>query len=140
MTCERRTSFKSLAFSDWLRFNLPDSNEGQTVWDIDHVIWHRKTNNLIFIEEKCFSSKENPKITKKSFIYLMQEIICPALKEFYDRRGLKFGGFIIVQFEKVCPDTGKVYINGKRVTREELIKRLTLEEKPFKDAAITAGY
>jgi len=68
-------------------------------------------------------------------------IVHQALEEACNRRRVTFRcvypnrpkqisyyGYHLIEFEKTTPDDGKVWVDGRRVSREELIRFLRFEE------------
>jgi len=72
----------------------------------------------MLIEEKRFMA-EMSWSQKQLFKFLCSRLI-------YDP---KFYGFFLIQFERTCPDDGKIYINRTEVSRDILIDFLRFNFK-----------
>lgn len=73
-------------------------------------------------EEKCFMGK-----ISTAFGRLINEVIEPALNEFCPKNKIDFKGYFLIQFERNGPDDGKIFFDGTEVSKDELIKILSME-------------
>lgn len=118
MTAKRKDGH-STEFGLWLREQQEiDSKKGFVATNIDYI-WHNyKTGDWMIIEEKRYNS--SVKRWQKS----MFDIVDWCARISGHR---KYKGFHIIRFEKTNPDDGRIYIDGKERTRQELIKFLMFE-------------
>lgn len=111
---------KILKFNDWMRVNLPSSNTGYSISDLDVVLWNYKHKKIMFLEIK----------TKMNYPSEGQKIMWSNIDKWI-KKGIDnnwtYCGFRLIQFENYCFDDGKCYINSKEITEEELIKYLSFE-------------
>lgn len=113
---------RSLIFSEWIRNRLPASNTGFYVTNQDWIFWNWKTRKLMLCEEKCFKANLSTAFTK-----LIKGVIEPALKEFCPKNNIDFRGYHFIQFENTSPEDGKIFFDGIEISKEELIKFLSME-------------
>lgn len=116
------TGKRSLAFSKWIKRELPDSNTGFYVYNLDFILWHKDARKLIIIEEKTRFGE-----LTKGFWMLITNVLAPALRIYAAQNDIDFRGFMFIQFENTCPSDGKIYLNDKEVSEEELKKILSME-------------
>ncbi|OGC90206.1 MAG: hypothetical protein A2W25_15490 [candidate division Zixibacteria bacterium RBG_16_53_22] len=55
----------------------------------------------------------------------IKEILDPALRLHCELNGIKYGGFLLIQFENTSPNDGKIFIDSKQVSAEELKQLLS---------------
>ena len=122
MTRPEITGKRSLAFSKWIKDKLPDSETGYLVYNLDFILWHKDERKLILIEEKTRFGE-----LAQAFRMLMINVIAPALRNYAKENEIDFRGFMLIQFENTCPSDGKIYLNDKEISEEELIKILSME-------------
>lgn len=120
MTRTEQTSKRSLAFSGWIRVNLPDSSTGYCVTNQDWILWNFKTKKIMLLEEKTHNGDIN-----KWFHILIKNILNPALFEYCPKENVTYLGYHLICFENTGPEDGKIYFDRKLITKEELIKKLT---------------
>lgn len=75
---------------------------------------------LIIAEEKTRGGQMS--IWYARFI---KEILDPALRLHCELNGIKYGGFLLIQFENTSPNDGKIFIDSKQVSAEELKQLLS---------------
>jgi hypothetical protein len=106
-------------FSGWIRNNLPDSNTGFYVSDIDYYLFNVKLKKGLILEEK----------THMGSVKLWQRDMYKRIQRWIRLGSVKDGwewlGCHLIQFENTSPDDGAVYVDHKQVMREELIKFLS---------------
>ncbi len=57
MTRKEQTGIRDLTFSQWIRENLPDSNTGFMVSDIDFYIYNYKLKRCMLLEVKTHKAE-----------------------------------------------------------------------------------
>lgn len=116
MTQQRRDNH-STEFGIWLR-NQPeiDSNKGFVATNIDYVWRNYKTGEWMLIEEKRYGGL--PK-TYQEQLFKLLDWCC--------KHHPKYKGFKILQFENTSPDDGRIVLDGKQITKEELINILSFK-------------
>ena len=113
---KKRNDDHSTEFGLWLREQpVIDSKLGYVTTNIDYLWENYKTGEWMLIEEKRYMAEPSYS-QKKQFIKLYQ-----CLKGLKNR---KYRGFHFLQFEKTNPDDGKIYLNKKEITKEQLIEFL----------------
>lgn len=119
MTQQRRDSH-STEFGIWLREQPEiDSQLGYVAINIDYVWRNYKTGEWMLIEEKRYNKE--PKFYATQIFNILDHVA---------RNDLKYRGFHIIIFENTSPDDGKTKIDGKEVTKEELIRFLQFKNVP----------
>ena len=120
MTRKEKTGTRDLTFNGWVRNSLPDSNTGFIVSDIDFYMYNWKKMTHLMVEIK----------TRNSPLAKWQEIMYNNLskwiKEGSKKEGWDFKGFFFIKFENSFFNDGKVYLNEKESSEEEIIKVLSL--------------
>lgn len=113
MTKQRNDSH-STEFGIWLR-NQPeiDSKLGFLASNIDYCWTNYKTGDWMFIEEKRYNAGV------KYWQHKLFALIHKACQ-----RDQKYKGFHLIVFENTSPDDGKIFLNKKEITKDELIKFL----------------
>tara|TARA_Y100000310_G_scaffold210376_1_gene211000 strand:+ start:234 stop:728 length:495 start_codon:yes stop_codon:yes gene_type:complete len=122
MTRQEITGERDLTFSGWVRKNLPDSDTGWCTSDIDWYMYNYKTKKCCIVETKT----RNANLT-----YSQQQMynnLAKWIGEGAKKDGWKFTGFYIIKFENTWYDDGKVFINGKESSEEEIKKILSFDE------------
>ncbi len=115
MTQQRRDTH-STEFGIWLRNQSQiDSSLGFTATNIDYMWQNYKTGEWMLIEEKRYMTSVKFPQSK------MFEILHRAISD------SKYKGLHILIFEKTSPYDGKVYLDGKEVTVEQLVSFLRFE-------------
>lgn len=106
-------------FSNWIRKNLPQSNTGLTVNDLDFVIYNYKTKKLMFIELKTFKAKV--KYAQRCLFQILDK----ALRLNSKLIGIDYQGFHLITFEG--NDFNKdVYFDHFLITEKELVEKLSI--------------
>ena len=110
------TGVRELAFSSWIRKELPDSASGFCVTNQDWVFWNWKTRQLLLAEEKTRNGK-----VAKWFYRLIADIIHPALCSYARAHDdIDYRGYHLIQFENTGPDDGKIYFDEIERTKTVL--------------------
>ena len=105
--------------SDWIRSNLPDSSMGFMVSDLDFILYNYKTKMCIFIEIKTHNAE----------LRFWQSSMLKNLERWMEKGiddGWLFGGVEVIKFENSSFQDGKVWLNEKETTEEELKKVLSI--------------
>lgn len=104
-------------FSEWLRLQPEiDSSLGFITTNIDYMWRNYNTGQWMLIEEK----RRNVEIKEwQRTMFRIVNAVC-KLDENYK-------GFHIITFENTSPDDGKITLDRKEVSRDELIKFLRFE-------------
>lgn len=111
MTVIDKTHKRSNEFSNWLRDNLPDSQTGTLITDIDFVVKNWKDNSkMLFIEEKT-NMGEVPTWQRK----MIEDIIMCINKS-----GIMVAEFATITFERYNFEDGKVWLNGSESSEDEV--------------------
>jgi hypothetical protein len=120
MTRQEQTNKRSLVFSQWIRTNLPDSKTGYCVTNQDWIFWNWKTRTILLCEEKTHNGE-----ISIWFRRLIRDVLHPALEEYCKKNNITYKGYHLIQFENESPDDGKLYIDRKESTRDDLKALLT---------------
>ena len=95
-----------------------DSSLGYVATDIDWMWRDYNTDNFMFIEEKRFM-KDIEFWQKKSFDIIHKKFVGDK----------KYKGFHLLQFENTNPEDGKIFLNRKEITKEQLINFLKFNKE-----------
>ena len=115
MTQKRRDNH-STEFCLWLREQPEiDSKLGYVATNIDYLWRNYNTGRWMLLEEKRYGRK--PK-------YYQQQLF--DLLNWCAKHHPLFMGFYMLIFENTSPDDGTISLNGKEVTKDELIKFLRM--------------
>lgn len=117
MTAKRRDNH-STEFGLWLREQEDiDSKIGFIAQNIDYAWRNYKTGEWMFIEEKRKMSE--PSFSQKETFKKINKVCCsdPDYK-----------GFHLLQFENTSPDDGGTYLDGRKITKDQLIEFLQFKE------------
>jgi len=110
----KRNDDHSTEFGLWLRNqDRVSSSKGYVATNIDFMWKHIKSGKWMLIEEKRYMSKATWS-QRELFKIVHKACISDP----------NYCGIHLIQFENTSPDDGKVYIDNKEVTHEELIKFL----------------
>ena len=107
----KRNDNHSTEFGLWLREQGEiDSKYGYITTNIDYLWENYKTGDWMIIEEKRY----------------MGTLTYPQKKQLNNlyrntKKTTNFKGFHLLQFENTNPDDGKIYLNHKEITRDELL-------------------
>ena len=114
------TGKRSLAFSQWIKIKLPDTETGYVVENLDWNFHNYKNKIILLAEEKTHGGYLK---FAQSKIFL--DIISPALKMWCENNQYKYLGFHIIRFENECPSDGKIWWDDKLITEDGLIEKLS---------------
>lgn len=116
---EPRHDKHSTEFGLWLRDQQEiDSRLGFVATNIDYVWKNWKTGKWYLIEEKRFMSE--PKEWQHNIFKMIDRL---------SKEDENYCGFFIIQFEKTSPEDGKIFVNKKEFSVEELIQFLKFERE-----------
>lgn len=119
MTAQRQDSH-STEFGLWLRQQPEiDSKDGYVATNVDYLWANYRTKTWMLIEEKRHNS--HPKLWQKQLFELI---------DWCAKKHPRYKGFHIIQFENTSPDDGKITLDEKEVTKEQLVKFLRFEPLP----------
>lgn len=120
MTRQEQTGNREhdLYFSKWIREKLPDSYTGYRCYDVDFVLWHKELKQIMLIELKSYNTEV------KSDQHLILKNLHNWIKNGIDE-DWTYKGLHLIQFEQFNFENGKVYLDKKETTEEELINFLT---------------
>jgi len=114
---QKRRDGNSTEFGLWLREQPEiDSKLGFVATNIDYVWLNYKTGNWMIIEEKRYGHQ--PKRYQKEIFDLLDQCC---------KHHPKFHGVHILVFENTNPDDGKIFWDGKEITRSELLDILSFK-------------
>lgn len=117
MTQKRRDEH-STEFGLWLREQRQlDSGLGYVATNIDYVWENYKTGAWMIIEEKRYRSQ--PKFYQKRIFERLDR---------YCKQDKVFHGVHVLVFENTSPDDGKIYWDGKQITKDQLLELLTFKK------------
>jgi len=124
MTKLEITGKRELKFSQWIRINLPDSNTGFLVSDLDFILYSKASKSIMWLEVKT----RNKKISFNHWQYRLFADLAKCL-----RLGMKtflpewtFMGYHNIRFEHTFSDDGKVFFDNIEISEEELRNRLSI--------------
>ena len=115
------TGERNLDFSGWVKILLPDSYEGYRVSDLDWVLANVNTKKIMLVEQKNYGSKQ--KRWQRILFADIDKWISTGIA--HDNRGWEYLGFHKVVFEKTYPENGRIWFDGRLVTKEELTNILS---------------
>jgi hypothetical protein len=117
----RRPTF----LSEWFKLNLPDSNTGFRVYDIDWIIFNKTTKKFMLLEEKVNGKTVNA--TQGEVFNFLHQVIIEGIKSKPDWEYL---GYHLISFENKTLYDGKCFFgNGhsmEEITEQELILKLSI--------------
>lgn len=112
---------RDLAFSEWIRNNLPNTSTGQLVTDLDFIVSNYKTKQILMLEVKT----RNASLKKHQRITFSE--ISNTLRIGYTSSDWRYYGFHFLVFERTCFEDGKAFLNNKPITERELIDFLSFK-------------
>ena len=122
MTRLEMTGERDLTFSSWVSENLPDSSTGWVTSDIDWYMYNYKTKKCCIVETKTRNA--NLTYAQKQ----MYDNLSKWIGEGAKKDGWDYTGFYVIKFENTWFDDGKVFINGKESSEEEIREILSFNE------------
>ncbi len=120
MTRQEVTGERSLEFSRWIRSELPDSQTGYLVTNLDWIFYNYKSKIILMIEEKTHGAKVREWQSR-----LFNEIIAPALSDWCSKHNFIWLGFHSIVFENTNPKDGKIYWDDELISEDTLRERLS---------------
>jgi len=120
----RRFDEHSTPFGEWLREQeLIDSSLGFIASNLDYIWANYETKNLMLLEEKRFSG---------TLTYSQKELFsrldnCLKSMSGCGLLDYKYWGFHFIQFENTSPEDGAIYLDGRLISKDELLKFLRFE-------------
>lgn len=120
MTRKEITGIRSLDFSKWVRNNLPDSDTGFSVSDLDFVLWNWKTKKVMLLEIKTRGSQ--PKKNQLEMWRNLHKWIGKGIDNDWN-----YLGFHLVVFENTNFEDGKCCLDHNVISEKELIEFLSLK-------------
>lgn len=120
MTRKEYSGVRDLSFSKWVRENLPDSDTGFLVSDIDFFMYNYKSKKCMLIEVK--THKAHVKTWQYKMYQLLEKWIVNGITDNWI-----FYGFHILRFENTCFTDGKCMLDEELITEANLIKFLSME-------------
>lgn len=122
MTKPERTYDRPLEFNLWIKDNLPDSNNGFRVSDLDFILYNRKNNRLMLLEVKTRRGYVEP--WQRQLFDLLDSLIKSGTKDYQvEYLGLHY---LIFTGETPFEDGSKCRLDGKTISEEHLIKFLSM--------------
>lgn len=116
MTQERRDNH-STEFGNWLRSQPKiDSALGYVATNIDYIWTNYKSGKWMIIEEKRYCSEV--KFYQKNIFKLLDLV---------SQNDANYKGLFVLVFEKTSPDDGKIWLDGKEISKSDLIKFLQFD-------------
>ena len=118
MTRPEIVGSRDLGFSGWVRDNLPKSNTGFSVSDLDFIMWNWKTNHVMLLEIKTLNA-----VPRKGQHLMWQRLhkwIGAGIDDDWT-----YLGFHLIRFERTNFLDGRVFFDHDEVTEEELIQKLS---------------
>ena len=113
----KRNDNHSTEFGLWLREQKDiASNLGYVATNLDYIWENYKTKYWMLIEEKRYMA-ELTYAQGEQYKNLFNNIV----------KSDHFKGIHLLQFENTNPEDGKIYLNGKEITKEQLLMFLKFE-------------
>ena len=112
-------------FGKWFRANLRDSKTGLSIIDIDTIVYYfheYKQKSIMLIEEKA----------NGDVLHTSQRLSFPILSTIISigckAMGVRWLGFHTIRMDGTTPDNSQwTELDGRRITKEQLVKFLNLE-------------
>jgi hypothetical protein len=114
---KQRVDTHSTEFGIWLRQQEPiDSKKGYVATNIDYLWRNYKTGKWMLIEEKRYGTQV--KFPQSELLKILDKV---------SQNDSMYKGLFVIVFENTSPDDGKIWIDGKEVTKEDLLKFLQFD-------------
>ena len=114
---KKRYDKHSTEFGLWLREQPEiDSKLGFLATNVDYMWSNYKTGNWMLIEEKRYNS-ECKHWQRKMFAVINR--VC--------RLDKRYKGFHLIVFENTSPEDGAIFLDKKKISKDELIKFLKFD-------------
>lgn len=105
-------------FSNWLRVQPEiDSSKGYVATNIDYVWSDYKRNLWMLIEEKRYGY--HPSFYQKRLFSHIDRLV---------KTDINYKGFHVLIFERTNPDDGRIYLDDKIITHDDLIEFLQFKK------------
>uniref|UniRef100_A0A6H2A153 Uncharacterized protein n=1 Tax=viral metagenome TaxID=1070528 RepID=A0A6H2A153_9ZZZZ len=110
MTMQRRDN-RGTVFTNWIRQPEELSSEkGYVATDIDLLWENYKLKKYMFIEEKTFMAKPTDcQLRQMNRVHRIN----------FKRN--EYCGYHLIQFEKNSPEDGRIFLDGKEISKERLL-------------------
>lgn len=118
MTRKELTNTRDLTFSNWVRANLPDSDTGFMVSDLDFILQNYKTKKVMLLEIK--TRKSDLKTWQKKLFKNIHNWVLKGIDKDWE-----YLGFHVIQFENTNFNDGKVYFDYAQVSEKSIKKALS---------------
>lgn len=104
---------------DWIRENMPNSNQGYMASDIDLIVWNYITRKFAILEFKTNMGTIKP--FQYTFFAKLNKWIKEGIKS--DEENWKYLELNLITFENYSFDDGKAWLNGEPITADEFYNR-----------------
>lgn len=101
-------------FKDWCKTNLPGSDKGLFIYDVDLVIYSKNTGRILVFETK--TNMAVPSIGQRLFLRNLNNWISNGTQS----PVWNYQGVHLVQFERYSFTDGRCYLDNKEISEEEL--------------------
>jgi len=124
MTRKEQTGKRSLEHSGWIREKLsdPEKGTGNCIGNLDWIHWNYKTRRLILLEEKTHNAEYGTPGHNQWHKIFMETVMVPALEQYCPNHDIDFRGFHVIIFEGTCAKDGRIYLDNKEISEDELIR------------------
>lgn len=118
MTQQRRDD-KSTEFGLWLRKQpeIDSRNEGFSTTNIDYIWSYYREGYWMLLEEKRYR-----------YLPKWSQVNCYKLVDLSARLDASYRGLHFIIFENTNPDDGAIWLDGRYISRNDLIKFLRFEQ------------
>lgn len=119
------------AFNAWVRLNLRDAQSGLAVSDLDLVLFRWDLGRLALAEVKTRGG--TVPFAQADLLHVLDQLLAAGaaagpVETARGRRPIEYHGLHVVRMEGLDPDhSAWVELDGKRVTRDQLVDALNLE-------------
>jgi hypothetical protein len=119
---KQRVDNHSTEFGLWLRVQpeIDSKKEGYVTSNVDYVWSDYRSGKWMLIEEKRYNSW--PKPWQRKTFKLLHDV---------SQHDPNYKGFHLIIFEQTSPEDGKMWIDGRTVTKEDLFEFFRFESKEF---------
>lgn len=115
---KKRYDDHSTEFGLWLRNQKElDSKLGFIVTNLDYIYRNYKTGHFMLIEEKRYGKE--PLLYQKQTFEIIHKLC---------QNHPKYRGFHLIVFENTSPEDGKIYLDNKEISKQELIDFLSFKD------------
>ena len=111
MTRPEITRTRDLTFSNWIRRNLPNSETGFSVSDVDFMLWNWQRGGVMFVEVKTHGKQLSTGQLRQ--FRRLHDWITAGMKD----SGWSYYGWIVITFENTSFDDGKVWVQNINMTQ-----------------------